>query len=287
MSSSSASSKPTIQLVTFKPIDERVSEYKSTAELIQFDYYVGDILLYTCYSGSNVTIRSDVPTKDMVVKVQFIDFADKAGDHYKLLQVNDQVWMAENMAYLPSVTYPGVTGSKNNPFPIYSVPDYLGSNVEEAKKSEGYVRYGVLYNWYAAVDVCPEGWRLPTDEDWTTLERSLCKGANCKEKFPYDDPYGDFRGTNEGAMLAGNYSLWKEGDLRSNPAFGTSGFSGPPAGVRTLSGYQGKINESATWWSSTEVGTSAWTRGINQFSGSISRAGSEKNNGHSVRCVKK
>jgi len=66
--------------------------------------------------------------------------------------------MAENLAYLPQVC-------KAMRECGYWVYDYKGENIDEAKATENYKKYGVLYNYKAAQNACPEGWKLPTKED--------------------------------------------------------------------------------------------------------------------------
>ena len=57
--------------------------------------------------------------------------------------------------------------------PYYYVYGYDGTNVSEAKSSENYDVYGALYNWEASKISCPNGWHLPSDEEWMELETGL------------------------------------------------------------------------------------------------------------------
>ena len=88
---------------------------------------------------------------------------DADGKTYKTVKIGNQWWMAENLAYLPSVGPYDIQSVIN---PMYYVYDYLGTNVNEAKATENYRTYGVLYNWPAAKSACPIGWHLPSDEEW-------------------------------------------------------------------------------------------------------------------------
>ena len=103
----------------------------------------------------------------------FTDFRD--GHKYKWVKIGTQVWMSENLAYLPSSVSPADFGSAINPY--YYVYGYSGSNKGEAIATENYDIYGVLYNWTALVSnpdssfdgTCPDGWHLPGESEWTEL----------------------------------------------------------------------------------------------------------------------
>jgi hypothetical protein len=122
------------------------------------------------------THAQDVATKAYVDKLKgmILDLQaasgltdDRDGTTYKVVRIGAQLWMAENLKYLPSVVGMA-TGSNSTPY--YYVSGYNGTSVEEARAIANYNTYGVLYNWAAATqDVCPAGWRLPTDADWTEL----------------------------------------------------------------------------------------------------------------------
>ncbi len=108
----------------------------------------------------------------------FVDERDGTVYHY--VTIGNQVWMAENLKYLPTVTDTSIITSSE---PCYYVYRYGGSSVEEAKQHPNYINYGVLYNWNAAMNgapssgsnpsgvqgACPEGWHLPSYDEWTQL----------------------------------------------------------------------------------------------------------------------
>ena len=113
----------------------------------------------------------------------FTDSRDSQVYHY--LTIGNQVWMAENLKYLPSVV-DSTTGSNIPGFETesyYYVYGYNGADVTEAKATANYNTYGVLYNWNAAMagadssntnpsgvqGVCPTGWHLPSKAEWTQL----------------------------------------------------------------------------------------------------------------------
>jgi len=78
-----------------------------------------------------------------------------------------QVWMAENLAWLPSVNS---TSDFSLDVAEYYVYDYDDTVVATAKATAYYSTYGVLYNWMAAHTACPSGWHLPTQIEWRSLE---------------------------------------------------------------------------------------------------------------------
>ncbi|MGB1104368.1 MAG: fibrobacter succinogenes major paralogous domain-containing protein [Crocinitomicaceae bacterium] len=126
-------------------------------------------------------------------------------------------------------------------------------------------KYGKLYNWYAVNDsrgLAPEGWHVPTDEEWTVLTDYLggedVAGTKMKSKNRWEK---DGNGTNE------------------------SGFSGLPGGFRFSLGIFS--NNGGYWWSSTENWKgSAWYRLLKYHDGGVYKLHYAKDLGLSVRCLR-
>ncbi len=205
----------------------------------------------------------------------FVDSRDSK--IYNSMQIGTQCWMPENLAYLPSVVGSG-TGSTTLAY--YYVYDYQGTNVASAKATSNYDTYGVLYNWTAATTACPTGWHLPTDAEWKTLEMHLGMTQTQADNTLY-------RGTDEGSQLAGNESLWTNGNLDQNAEFGSSGFAAFPGGSRyTTPVVFNDQSDSAYFWSSdTESSGDAWIRTLVYINPRVFRYGYPKSDGLSVRCV--
>src|SRR5690554_3367234 len=110
------------------------------------------------------------PTIEETTSGTFIDSRD--GNEYNWVQIGDQVWMAENLAYVPSVNMVA-DGSEDAAGSYYYVYGYDGTNVADAKATDNYATYGVLYNYTAACNSCPAGWHLPSDAEWTELTNYL------------------------------------------------------------------------------------------------------------------
>jgi uncharacterized protein (TIGR02145 family) len=130
--------------------------------------------------------------------------------------------------------------------------------------------YGRLYTWYAATDsrnICPTGWHVPTDAEWTTLAKYLGGESTASSKLKET-------GT----------SHWKSlNDATTN----SSGFTALPAGFRNLNGAFGLLGIYSGWWSSTEGSENfAWHRGMANDINSALSYYSNKTFGFSVRCMK-
>ena len=127
-------------------------------------------------------------------------------------------------------------------------------------------KYGKLYNWYALTDprgLAPEGYIIPTDDDWTALT--------------------DYLG---GQSIAGKKMKseigWKENGNGTN----ITNFSGLPGGFRNFNGYFNNLGYAGYWWSSTEFDTLiAMYRLLDYADVNVFRSGDIMGDGHSVRCI--
>lgn len=194
---------------------------------------------------------------------------DIDGNVYNSVTIGTQIWMVENMKTtryqngdLIGTTTPGSLDIANESSPKYQWPS--GNNENNVDT------YGRLYTWHAVTDsrsVCPTGWRLPTDAEWTTLITYLggetAAGGKLKETANTHWLNPNTEATNE------------------------TNFTALPAGYRNQTGEYSGIGNYGYWWSSTENTTiSAWNRSMSYGSSSVSRNASFEKNGLSVRCVK-
>lgn len=231
---------------------------------------------------------------------------NRDGNVYHTVIIGDQIWMAENLKYLPSVSHPS-TGSKTKPH--YYVNGYEGTVLADAKETTYYANrkrnnvydtYGVLYNWTAAMagqassetnprrvqGVCPDGWHLPSDEEWVELTDFLdgksVAGGKLKEaglKHWVRDSYTT-KVYNERTDETYSVSM-------SDGATNETGFTGLPGGNRHSSGNFSPVGEDGYWWSATQYDTDkAWMRSLTSVGRYISRRAIDKELGLSVRCVK-
>jgi uncharacterized protein (TIGR02145 family) len=197
---------------------------------------------------------------------------DQEGNLYKTIVIGTQEWMAENLN--TSIYRDGdaiATGLDNTTWSTATSGAWAYYNNDPSYACP----YGKLYNWFACVDarqLCPVGWHVPTDGDWTVLMNYLgdvfVAGGKIKSTGTIEDGTG----------------LWY-----SPNGFATnmSGFSGIPEGRRNSSGSYNEIGFRAFWWSSSENGISnARFREVdNVFEGTGSPS-TQKQNGFSVRCLR-
>lgn len=204
---------------------------------------------------------------------------DIDGNTYKTIKIGNQWWMAENLNvthYRNGDPIPQITN--NFEWVISSAGVYC---VYDNNKNYADT-YGYLYNWYAIYDnrkIAPEGWHVPTDDDWKELEMYLGMSKSDADKIGY-------RGTNEGGQLKKNGTAqWKSPNVG---ATNKSRFSALPGGERDhIAGNYRSIRFFANFWSSTENGHDrAWHRSLDINNATSFRRDCNKHFGCSVRCVK-
>jgi uncharacterized protein (TIGR02145 family) len=189
------------------------------------------------------------------------DLVSHDGYDYSTVLIGDQCWFSENCRYLPSVS-PSSASSTTSPY--YYVYGYEGSTVADAKATENYVTYGVLYNWHAVMTegICPSGWHIPTDEEFTELT--------------------DFLGGSSvagGKMKEAGYAHW---NTPNTGATNSSGFNGLPGGIRNSGGFLDDGNY-GFWWYATE--SSPWYRRLFNYFEYVGGANGHRYFGLSARCV--
>ena len=177
---------------------------------------------------------------------------DFDGNVYKTVKIGSQVWMAENLKtthYNEGTPIPLV--SDNTAWSNLSTPGYCWYDNDSTMNAKV---FGALYNYYVVADtnglnVCPVGWDVPTDAEWTVLT-----------DFLEDNGYGyGGSGTDIGKSLAATFRWTSSGtagyvgnDLGSN---NSSGFVGLPGGQRYGKSFR-YLGSYGFWWSSTVSGAS-------------------------------
>ncbi|MDR0941127.1 MAG: fibrobacter succinogenes major paralogous domain-containing protein [Bacteroidales bacterium] len=176
------------------------------------------------------------PTKEIATQPVSIDQAineqltygsafDVDSNEYKTIAIGNQTWFAENLRTEKLNDGTEITNVTENEVWADNQKPQLSAYNNEMPVSA----YGLLYN-YKAIEggnLCPEGWRVPTDEDWDALAKTL--------------------GGNEIAATALKTNvMWKEGNATNE-----SGFSALPSGFRERDGRFHVMGEYSLWWSQT------------------------------------
>ena len=254
---------------------------------------------YALYAGSVPKLEELKEEMDEIKNTMYAGgyVEDIDGNRYNTVKIGSQVWMAEN---LKVTHYPDGTE-------IPLIEDYNSwGDLENNDTDDAYCwynnditnkdTYGALYTYAAAIGdnwqkdisesqgVCPDGWHLPTDNEWKELEIYLGMSQAEVDKEA-------IRGGNEGSRLADGKELWRNGLLIQNEDFGISGFKALPAGGRavdTASGNFGGEGVHTVWWTATNYFIEqAYGRNIYYGQSTINRFKDYyKCYGLSVRCVK-
>jgi len=231
-------------------------------------YNPGEILLYKGFSGSLSTVSTYSDEPDYEFNIETFEFdrcTDADRNNYTTVRIGTQVWMAENLKatkFRDGTLIPLVT--ENSGWHLNTTPAHCYYDNDHTN----YIVYGGLYNWYTASNemVCPEGWHVPTDRDWTTLTTYLgnesIAGSVLKE--------------------AGTIN-WKE---PNTGATNQTGFTALPEGYRDISGGFYGAGELGCWWSNSMIDVRAYNRMMSYSSINVTRSVNNKKYGMSVRCIK-
>jgi uncharacterized protein (TIGR02145 family) len=199
---------------------------------------------------------------------------DIDGHIYQTVQIGTQTWMAENLRttkYRNGDLIPNVTNATQ--WSLLTTGAWVHYNNDSQYENP----YGKLYNWFTVADprnVCPTGWHVPTDAEWSTFINYLDPTANG----------GNNTNNAGGKMKSIGTQYWQS---PNGGATNESGFSGLPGGYRLYDGTFYLVGNYGSWWSSAEYDTaSALTRFLYYSLGSVSRDHGYKEDGLSVRCLR-
>ena len=219
---------------------------------------------------------------------------DYDGNRYRTKKLGEQWWMVNNLKtthYADGTEIPLVESIEA--WEDLGIDEKAYCYYDNSEHNEARV-YGALYTWAAAMNgatssnsnpsevqgVCPDGWHVPSDEEWKELEMFLGMSRDTADAVGY-------RGPDIGSMLASSPEGWEDGYLDSNLAFGSSGFNAKPGGGRRFDGTFDHKRKNANFWTSTEYSNMrAWGRHIYSKYSSVHRYYNVKSDGFSVRCVK-
>ena len=244
-----------------------------------FTWTAGDELRYIGYATAANIIHSaaidEVPvasaTRTFVLAAGVAcpdapSVTDIDGNVYASVKIGGQCWMAANLKttrYRDGTTLPHITDNTA----WSQLNNGAWSNYDNSPANDD--AYGKLYNWYAAANpnICPQGWHMPTDAEWTTLTGFLGGSTVAGGKMKTVSP------------------LW---NAPNTGATNASGFSGLPTGFRDdLDGSFVNLGGFGIWWCATESGPDqAWSRGLYDTTTTVYRATNSERLGFGLRCVR-
>jgi len=239
------------------------------------------MIWHACQKENGFVESVDALTKTELLQYESIPFinelkvtetptvTDVDGNVYQTVQIGEQVWMTENLK---------TTKFKNGTTILLVTDNAAWSNLSSA----GYTGYnnnrrignvfGALYNWYTVEtgNLCPTGWHVPTDAEWTTLTNYL-GGSHVAG----------------GKLKEGGTTHWYSPNAGATNESGFTAFGG---GFRNRFGEFRDIGNLGYWWSATETSNSPITHArvlhLTHVTGGAYNFGQNKKIGFSVRCVK-
>ena len=256
---------------------------------------------------------------------------DYDGNVYEAVRIGDQVWLRQNMRtthYADGTPIPnGMEATPKNP--EWAFYELHNGEIHSSDSTAYYYEipeadkdfYGLLYHWPAAVrgnegktysgnvqGVCPDGWHVPSNEEWGELERyvSGVPGFTYSEDSTYIakvlaadtgwvTPESWYSDTEETAYLFGAVKRMR--DTKQRPDFRTfnpgwkqednnaTGFTAVPAG-RFTGGFMAKGMEANFWTASRSHDVYVWYRYLNAGSPVVYKTYNTRDYGFSVRCIR-
>lgn len=219
---------------------------------------------------------------------------DIDGNVYHTVTIGKQVWMAENLKttrYSDGTSIPLVSADPLWESLTPSCKAFCWYNDDVSNKES----YGALYTWTAAMNgaassnhipsgvqgVCPAGWHLPSDAEWTILTDYLIVNGYANSSYGIDIGKSMAATSN---WIAFQVSGTVGHDQTSN---NRSGFAALPSGSRLYSGAFNQAGRIGNWWRSTEQSDAlAYFRYISYSNSRMYSSSCNKQNGLSIRCLK-
>jgi len=273
------------------------NKYKAGNEETNFVYYLGDLLKFTAFADEGERVIADSPTENQSYVFYFggvpcpnaPTVTDVDGNVYRTVLIGDQCWMAENLK----------VGTMINGDQVMTDNGIIEKYCYDNDTANCDI-YGGLYQWDEMMNyssspgangICPDGWHMPTDAEWTQLvDYAVAQGfpnlmgnpkgagnalKSCRQ---IDSPFASECNTTI-------HPRWNSHVLHHG--FDEFGFSAFPGGGLYDSPSFGNLGNFGGWWSSTEESSAnAWYRSMGYLGAAVPRWNPNKLNGFSVRCIK-
>ncbi len=219
---------------------------------------------------------------------------DIDGNEYPVVEIDGQWWLAANLRttryqdgsdIITGLSDSDWADATDGAYAIYPHDGLPGIDSDQEMTDA----YGKLYNWYAIDDsrgLCPDDWRVPTNDEWTSFVNYLIDNyeytssnvANAlKDCRQVNSPLG-------GDCETSDHPRWNQ--HFSHHGTDAFDFSVLPAGVRAANnGAFSGVGSFGAFWTATPEGDNAWMRSFNHNGGTIVSNNMDKNFGMGVRCI--
>jgi uncharacterized protein (TIGR02145 family) len=270
----STSTNPTISLSTKTSNGSGTGNFTSSLSGLSpsTTYYVRAYATNSAGTGygNEVTFTTSTPVAMNIPCPGISSISDIDGNSYNTVQIGTQCWTKENLKvtkYRDGTSIP--TGLNNITWENTTSGAYAIYGNDDANNAI----YGKLYNWNAVADsrgLCPIGWHVPSDVEWSSL-RNFLGSSNAG---------GEMKSTVTQPTTGG----W---NIPNTGATNSSGFTALPGGYKDSRGNFVSIRDITFFWSATEAASSwAWYRSLGSNYGIAFIDSANKQGGFSIRCLK-
>ena len=270
---------------------EKVGGVVSPA-MYKITYYCRTILMRVeDHTGLSASVRCVKKSEPETFTCGTSKMKDANGNEYETVLIGTQCWTKTNLRATKDRNgndfINGISAAAGS-FDAYADAVIYIPTVEKWNEYNSSVTYnnntfGYYYNWTAANNVCPVGWHLPSDEEWTTMEQT---------QTSMDVTGSGLRGDHAGKLAGEGWNPSTTAGAPGNasdPDHNASGFSAVPAGGCYGSSLFGNAGHDAYFWSATQNASillNAYTRYLDYSSASVGRYSNSKSYGYSVRCLR-
>jgi uncharacterized protein (TIGR02145 family) len=280
---------------TTQATDIKASAGKKSGRITEMLYTQGDKLKFTAMSGDYQTVLTDIPDKNKTIIFDIDPNRDGDGNNYNMVEIDGRYWAEENLKttkYTNGTSLPLVADSVS--WSNLTKPGFCWYNNNEAAYKNP---FGALYNSYVIREgnVCPAGWHISTDAEWTSLKdflsvngyafgtnnNAIGKSIASTSKWNVYTYVYELRGPMETIGAVG-----KDQETTNN----STGFNGYPGGMRSSNGSFNQLGAMGVWFSDDAIALQPdgglWDWSLSYQNPDIQQGSDEKNSGFSVRCVK-
>lgn len=241
---------------------------------MNINIYLILVILSTCTSSCRKENMNELNLGQFNTALKYGEVFDIDGNKYATIKIGQQTWMAEN---LRTTRYANGDTIPNCPEGVKWINLTSGAWAHYNNDSSLNLLHGKLYNWYAVNDqrnICPNGWHVPTIEEWTNLLLYLGGRGNAGKKMKSE--------------INGAWATEYDGQKSNAKVNNESGFSSVASGSRNIDAQFSLMTYRASYWSSTKANTrypAAYSCELFWNDDAVSLSPEDKEDGLCIRCL--